>query len=146
MFLLVSALFAGCSRDNRSPIEKANELLTQRGLMTVQHLDSVFGYKDAHNCMMAACNLQSKADSILDSHQANKTLLSAEDKKEASELSQTVYNLKVQAASNTLKHELAKDKKEFLGFSALIADSIKGTVVNVYFDKDITKIAATERK
>lgn len=144
--LMIAALLIGCSSDSGSPVEKANRLLAQRNLMSAQQLDSVFGYKDTHSCLMAAYNLQWKADSILEAHQASHTLLTPEEKKEALDLGQTVYNLKLDAAKNKLQHELAKDKKEFLGYSAFMADSVTGAMMNVFFDKDVTKIAAIERK
>lgn len=144
--LMISAFSFGCSSDSGSPVDKANKLLAQRNMMSVQRLDSVFDYKDAHSCIMAAHNLQWKADSILDAHQANHTLLTPEEKKEALGLGQTIYNLRVDAANKTLKHRLANDKKEFLGFSAFMADSVTGAMMNVFFDKDVTKIAAIERK
>lgn len=144
--LMIAALLFGCTSNNASPVDRANKLLAKRNLMTVQHLDSVFGYKDAHSCMMAAHNLQWKADSILEYHQSSHTLLTPDEKKEALELGQTVYNLKMETAKNELRHGLAKDKKVFLGYSVFIADSVTGSMMNVYFDKEVTKIAAIERK
>ena len=144
--VLFTFLFSSCYVDKRPPVDKANELLKQRNLMNTQQIDSVFDYKDSHSCLMAAYNLQWEADSILLFHQDNKTLLSEAERKEALELGQLVYNLKIRAAKNTLKQELADEEKEFVGFSVCMADSLTGSIMTIYFNKDVTKITAIDRK
>ncbi len=143
--LVVTIFFNSCILDDRSPIEKANELLKQRGLMTALQIDSIFDYNDSHSCLMAAYNLQWKADSILLVHQSNQSSFTSEEKKEALELSQTIYDLKVHAAKLTMEHKLAKDEETFVGYSVFISDSLTGETRCVYFDKDLKSIRAIDR-
>lgn len=141
-----ASFIGGCISDNRSYVEKANDLLKQRNLCSVEKLDSVFEYKDVHSCMCAAHNLQWVADSMLLSHQRNGTQWSAKEKKDAIDYAYSVYNLKKESAKLTLKHDIAQDKKEFVGYSVLITDSLTGAIIKVYFDRDVTKISAIDRK
>jgi len=143
--MMSAAVLGGCSSDDRSPVEKANSLLRQRNLWAVEKLDSVFEYQDTHSCLCAAYNLQWIADSVLISHQRSGTPFSTPEKKDALDNSKMARDLKVKAAELTLKHDLSHDKKEFVGFSVLMADSLTGTVMRVFFDKDITKISAIDR-
>ena len=144
--LIMSAMIYGCSSDDRSPVEKANSLLKKRNLWAVEKVDSVFDYSDTYSCLCAAYNLQWAADSMLLSHQKNGTPFTAKEKKDAIGYSDTAYNLKLKAAKLTLQHDLSKDKKEFVGYSVLMADSLTGAIMRVYFDRDVTKISAIDRK
>lgn len=143
--IISSAILSGCGFDDQSPVEKANNLLKQRNLCEVKQVDSVIDYNDTHSCLCAAYNLQWYADSVLINHQRNGTPFTASEKKDAIESAQTAYNLKIEAAKLTLKHDIAKDRKEFVGFSVIMADSLTGEVMRVFFDRDVTKITAIDR-
>ena len=143
--LIMSGVFVvGCSSDNRTPIEKANELLSRRSLPMAFTLDSVFDYADAYNVKLAGYNLQWHADSVLMYHQQTRTAFELKEKEEALQMAKTAYELKTQAALMTLKHDIAQDRKEFVGFSTTMADSVSGSLMTIHFDKEVTNISAID--
>lgn len=140
------AVIIGCSPDRRTPTEKANALLKTRHLQTVMGLDSVRGYEDEHRLLMSANNLQWHADSIRLHHLSQKRLITKDEKKTVLEDAHIVYKLKVDAAGQRLQHQLEKKPETFVGYSVIMGDSVTGSVMTVYFDKDVTKIESIDRK
>lgn len=143
-----SFMMTGC--DNRTPVEKANELVSKSSvnLSHFETLDSVMGYKQAFSCRMAANNMQREIDAIEWKHRTEKRLLNADERKRCLELSDEIYKLSIEAAKIEMKAGLEKKPKEFVGYaSPMMADSLSNdTIYTIYFDKDVTKIASVERK
>lgn len=143
-----SFMMTGC--DDRTPAEKANELIAQSGMQfpKFEKLDSVMGYEQAFSCRMAANKLQRAIDAIEWKHRSEKRLLNDKERKECLELSNEIYKLSVEAARIELEAGLKKEPKEFVGYSSpMMADSLSNdTIYTIYFDKDVTKVASVERK
>lgn len=145
---VASFMMTGC--DNRTPVEKANELIVQSGMQfpKFEKLDSVMGYEQAFSCRMAANNLQRTIDAIEWKHRNEKRLLNDSERKECLKLSNEIYKLSVEAARIELEARLGKKPKVFVGYaSPMMADSLSNdTIYTIYFDKNVTKVASVERK
>lgn len=147
--LSISALMmTGC--DNRTPIEKANELVEKSGLKLAHfnQLDSVMGYQQAHSCRMAANNLHNSIETALWKSRTGKQKLGEAGRKECLEMADEAQKLETQAAEIELKEGLRQTPKEFIGFaSPMMADSVSNdTIYTIYFDKDVTKILSIKKK
>ena len=143
-----SFMMAGC--DKKTPIEKANELVSKSGmkLSNFEKLDSVMGYQQAFSCRMSENNLQKAFYAILWKQRKEKRMLNADERKECLELADLMYKISLEAAKIELKAALEKKPKEFVGYaSPMMADSLSNdTIYTIYFDKDVTKILSVERK
>lgn len=147
--LSISALMlTGC--DNRTPVEKANDLVEKSGLKLAHfnQLDSVMGYQQAHSCRMAANNLYCSIETALWKSRTGKQQLGETGRKECLEMADEAKKLEMQAARIELKEGLSQTPKEFIGYaSPMMADSVSNdTIYTIYFDKDVTKILSIKKK
>ena len=147
--LSISALMmTGC--DNRTPVEKANELVEKSGLKLPRfnQLDSVIGYQQAYSCRMASNNLHNSIETALWKSRTGKQQLGETGRKECLEMADEAQKLEMQAAKIELEEGLRRTPKEFIGYaSPMMADSVSNdTIYTVYFDKDVTKILSVKKK
>lgn len=144
--LLLTIAFLVCGCDDRTPVERANELLKARHFQTVQSLDSVMGYSSVHSQLMAAYNLYWHTDSVLVAHKNSNTPLTRDEREELLADGDIAYKLKLNAAKDRLTRKLNKEPETLQGYSVVLADSTSGSVMTVYFDKDIKRIVSIDKK
>ncbi len=144
--LIVSAAFIICGCDNRSNVEKANALLSARHFQTVQSLDSVMGYNSEHSQLMAAYNLYWRSDSILNARKSSGTPLTSDERQKLLTDGDIAYKLKLNAAKDRFQRQLNKEAETLQGYSVVLADSTTGSVMTVYFDKDVKRIVSIDKK
>ena len=94
---------------------------------------------------MAALNLKWKADSIIINQSAQKRLLNPKERDEVSSLSNTIFTLRKDAAKTEMQYRLESHKRELVGLRYAFADSLKGNMITIYFDTDVTKITGVDR-
>ena len=139
--VLAAALcLSGCSSSG-DPAQRAAKLIRAKGLSAAAFasMDSVMGYQDAFDCEMRALQTEWRADSMLRACQANGTVYA--NKKELLNMADAVYSLKAGVAEIVLREGLKRTPKEFVGYQALITDSLSGDIMRVVMNKKMNDIA-----
>lgn len=145
---LMTALLIGCAdKPQGTPTERATALVKAKNISEypVMRLDSVYGYKDVHAMNMAALNLKWKADSIIINQRAQGRLLNPKERDEVSSLANTIFTLMKDAAKTEMQYTFESRKRELVGLRYAFADSLKGNMITIYFDADVTKITGIDR-
>ena len=139
--LATAVCLSGCSSSSGDPAQRAAELIRAKGLSVASFaaMDSVMGYQDAFDCEMRALQTEWRADSMLRACQANGTVNA--NKRALLSMAETVYSLKKGVAEIVLRERLKRTPKEFVGYQALIADSLSGDIMRVVMNKKMNDIA-----
>lgn len=138
---LTTLVLVGCSKTPQDPAQRATELLAVKGITLPRFtsMDSVVDYPEAFSCDISAYLFEMSNDSLLQAHIKNGTV--AQNRKNLLERGETVVRLKETAARIRLEKGLSQTPKEFVGYSAVIADSLSDDMIEVLLEKDMKRAA-----
>lgn len=136
---LVALSFVGCNKsEEQKKLDKANDLLDQKGLPHIEKLDSIKDFRDHYMALVTASEYISKIDSI------NYTV---KDRKYTKEEEREVSDLGAEATMwMAMQEELYKMNLEkgetprFVGYKAELDKDERGLPVDYYFEKDLSAV------
>lgn len=152
--LIVTLCLVSCSK---SDIEKANELITQYGLVVapVNNLDSLNYFSDCLEYRIKSAQITHEADSTLSAGVKTAQMMKDNGYTELESYAQRLqedvvamyqiaYKYTQDANFGEFQHNLSKDPTEFLGYKCEVAnDSLSYVVV---FNPEMSKILMVEKK
>ena len=155
IILCVTLCFISCSK---TKVEKANELIAEQelGVSPISTLDSLNYYKDCLELRIKAASITHEADSTLKAGvkrademvtngQARYVKSYAENLRDnCVAMYRIAYKYKQDANYGVMRHALAKEPKEFLGFQCVVSND--SLTYRVAFDKDVSKILVIEKE
>lgn len=136
--LCLSALvLSGCSKSPQDPAQRAKELLSLKGIPAPQfsRMDSLFGYSDVFKEQIEANLLEMRKDSLTKVYYREQSL--SEHRDDLLFLNNTVYKMRTNTAKTELTRRMEHAPKEFVGYSAVIADSLSDDMIEILLDKDM---------
>lgn len=136
--LCLSALvLSGCSKSPQDPAQRAKDLLALKGISTPQfsRMDSLFGYSDVFKEHIEANLLEMRKDSLTKVYYREQSL--SEHRDDLLFLNNTVYKMRTNTAKTELTRRMGHTPKEFVGYSAVIADSLSDDMIEILLDKDM---------
>lgn len=145
--VLMAVSLSGCGSKQADPVERVNALIQAKGvnLPIIERMDSVMGYHDAFGCEMSAIMLEWHADSLLQVNIKNGTV--SQNREKLIDLGNSVLSLKKKAAQETMKNELSRTPKEFVGYETVLADSTEnGTSYRILLDEEMKRVAIQKLK